>query len=63
MPGEFPTKNSAKTARAIVETLQGAGYAGAMPWAVLSDDTATDFDAAESGLADWARAHAAELAP
>ncbi|MDB5101967.1 MAG: Endo-beta-mannanase [Cyanobacteria bacterium RYN_339] len=61
--GEFPTKNSKKSVGQILDAVQGAGYAGAMPWSVLATDDATDYAGAEAGFAAWAHDHRAQLAP
>jgi hypothetical protein len=41
--GEYPTKGSQRTPRAIVATAQQAGWAAALAWSVLAQDPATDF--------------------
>lgn len=59
--GEFPTRGSRKSTWQILDEARQAGYGGAMPWAVLSDDTATSYEAASSQVAGWARKHANSL--
>lgn len=61
--GEFPTKGSKKDGQALLDTALAAGFAGAMPWGVLSTDTASDFGAIEGTLGRWRRAHADIVAP
>ncbi len=36
--GEFPTKNSARQAHAIVSTSKKSGYCGALAWSLLAED-------------------------
>ena len=44
--GEFPTRGSARTVHQIVETARVTGYAAAWPWSLLSNDHASDPEAA-----------------
>lgn len=41
--GEYPTKGSQRKPSAIVSTAREAGWAAALAWSVLAQDTATDF--------------------
>jgi hypothetical protein len=58
--GEFPTRGSARTPSALLETARAAGYHGAMFWSVLAGDGATDFGRACDGLSSWTGNAAAE---
>jgi len=51
--GEFPTRGSQKTPATLIATARAAGYAGAMFWSVMADDSATDFASAQAGLDEW----------
>jgi hypothetical protein len=61
--GEFPTKGSARSTKTLLDTAAAAGFGGAFPWALLSEDDATDFDAAEPPLRSWMQEHAGAIAP
>ncbi len=42
--GEYPTKNSARPADAIVATAERSGYCGALAWSVLGTDRSSGID-------------------
>jgi hypothetical protein len=41
--GEFPTRGSRSDPEVVLTTARRAGYAGALYWSVMADDSATDF--------------------
>ena len=49
--GEFPTRGSARPVGEILESARRSGYAGALAWSALADDTASDGAALSSALA------------
>jgi hypothetical protein len=48
--GEFPTKNSQRTAGEIYTTAREAGYSGVIPWSLLGEDDFTDRPTCEAFL-------------
>jgi hypothetical protein len=60
--GEFPTKGSKQDAGALLDTAQRSGYAGAMPWGVLSTDKFSGYADAAPAVSDWAQGHADTIA-
>lgn len=61
--GEFPTKGSKRDGQALLDLAHRAGFAGAMPWGVLSTDAASDFASIEQTMGRWRQAHADIVAP
>ena len=52
--GEFPSAGSKRTTEVLLGTARDAGYAGALFWSVMAEDSATDAAGAQSGLVAWA---------
>ena len=51
--GEFPSAGSMHTPDVLLSRALGAGYAGALFWSVMAEDSATDLSNAEAGLTAW----------
>jgi hypothetical protein len=58
--GEFPTRGSRRSVPAILDASRAAGYAGALAWSVLADDTCSGWADAAPGIGEWARLAALE---
>ncbi len=52
--GEFPSAGSKHAPEILLGKARAAGYAGALFWSVMAEDSATDAAGAESGLVAWA---------
>jgi hypothetical protein len=52
--GEFPTRGSARSVAAILDTAQRAGFTSVWPWSFLAEDEATDLGAGAERAAAWA---------
>jgi hypothetical protein len=54
--GEFPTRGSAHTPRAIFDAARASGYSGAFAWSVVRQDEASDRHALEAAIRQCATA-------
>jgi hypothetical protein len=53
--GEFPTRRSARSVTSILDSARAMGYAGAMAWSALADDSASDYRECSAEIAGWRR--------
>lgn len=55
--GEFPTKNTERTATEYLDTILDSGYAGALGWSYRAEDDASDYKGIAGEFLAWSKAH------